>query len=295
MDGQSGGPGDRRDPLRWTWDRLRWLGATDVGAVAMGARQVSPVNIFQPEDEARLYREYQKYADAGHLNDLARQMGRTKHFLCRRAGMLGLTDPTRKKPYLAEGMSKFIRKWIAKNGHPRGMAGKRHGEHAKQIVAKASRERWSSMSEQNRADFVQLQVKARHKSTAPRNNVTWKQGWGVVGGKRCFFRSRWEANYARYLEWLKQQKQIREWDHEPVTFWFLNIKRGTRSYLPDFRVIENDGREIFHEVKGWIDAGSKTKLKRMKKYHPQVKLILIDTKGYKAIKNKMSNAIKGWE
>jgi len=29
---------------------------------------------------------------------------------------------------------------------------------------------------------------------------TWKQEWAEIGGKRCFFRSRWEYRYALYLE-----------------------------------------------------------------------------------------------
>ena len=41
------------------------------------------------------------------------------------------------------------------------------------------------------------------------------------------------------LEWLKKNKQIKKWEHEPETFWFEGIMRGCRSYLPDFRVTEH--------------------------------------------------------
>src|SRR5687768_3513242 len=92
--------------------------------------------------------------------------------------------------------------------------------------------------------------------------------WRVIGGIRKYFRSRWEANYARYLEWLKTNGEIVSWTHEPKTFWFEKIKRGTRSYLPDFCVIEKNGKEVYYEVKGYMDSKSKTKIKRMAKYYP---------------------------
>lgn len=125
--------------------------------------------------------------------------------------------------------------------------------------------------------------------------VHWRAAWHEIGGKRSFYRSRWESNYAYYLEWLKGQGLIKEWEHEPVTFWFEKIKRGVRSYLIDFRVTENDGRQIYHEIKGWMDSRSKTKLKRMAKYYPEVKIIVIDSKGYAAIAAKVSRIVPGWD
>lgn len=120
-------------------------------------------------------------------------------------------------------------------------------------------------------------------------------GWRTVGNQRCYFRSTWEANYAKYLEWLRVNKQIRSWKHEPRTFWFENIKRGVRSYLPDFLVEENDNTFAFHEVKGWMDSKSKTKISRMKKYYPDVKLIVVDQRSYRSIVNKVSRIIPDWE
>ena len=89
-----------------------------------------------------------------------------------------------------------------------------------------------------------------------------KSGWREIGGIRKYYRSRWEANYARYLEFLKVNGEIEKWEHEPETFWFEGIKRGVMSYLPDFRVTEKNGDIVFHEVKGWMDARSITKIKR---------------------------------
>lgn len=128
-----------------------------------------------------------------------------------------------------------------------------------------------------------------------RRRGSWKAAWRTIGGKRAFFRSRWEANYARYLEWLKSLGKIKEWEHEPETFWFDKIKRGSVSYLPDFRVTNPDDSVEYHEVKGWMDSRSKTKIRRMAKYHPGVKLIVIQQKEYRAIEQAVGLVIAGWE
>lgn len=136
-------------------------------------------------------------------------------------------------------------------------------------------------------------VKLPRTTSDPYRNV--KAGYRGIGDKRAYFRSAWEANFARYLEWLRQTGQIQNWEHEPQTFWFDKIKRGTRSYLPDFRVIELGGNHTYYEVKGWMDPKSKTKLKRMALYHPEIKLILIDAKSYRGMAATMGGLIPGWE
>ena len=73
------------------------------------------------------------------------------------------------------------------------------------------------------------------------------------------------------------------------------MKRGCVSYLPDFKVTYPDGAIEYHEIKGWMDDRSKTKIKRMAKYHPDVKLIVIDSKSYKRIASLMKSTVPGWE
>lgn len=107
-------------------------------------------------------------------------------------------------------------------------------------------------------------------------------------------RSKWERNYAFYLVWLEKRGDILSWQYEADVFWFEKIRQGVRSYKPDFKVTTPDGKIEYHEVKGWMDAKSKTKLKRMTKYHPKVKLLLIDKESYNTIK-KWSGLIPGWE
>lgn len=107
-------------------------------------------------------------------------------------------------------------------------------------------------------------------------------------------RSRWEANTARYLNFLKRQKQIKDWKYECKTFEFP-IKRGTRFYTPDFKITENNGEIKYWEIKGYMDKISKTKLKRMKKYYPDVKLRVIEGKEYKGLAKQLKGFIPNWE
>ena len=112
-----------------------------------------------------------------------------------------------------------------------------------------------------------------------------KRGWYKINGKKYFFRSNWEVTVARYLEFLIGQKKIKSWSYEKKVFIFEKIKFGTRSYRPDFEVIKNDNSTEYWEVKGYIDDKSKTKIKRMAKYYPEVTLIVIGKDEYKPIKD----------
>ncbi|HQM37603.1 MAG TPA: hypothetical protein PLN64_01645 [Candidatus Bipolaricaulis anaerobius] len=60
-----------------------------------------PLNLWTDNDDVVLRREYHFHADAGKLEELARRLGRTKPFICRKARDLGLTKKDRAKPYLS--------------------------------------------------------------------------------------------------------------------------------------------------------------------------------------------------
>jgi hypothetical protein len=111
-----------------------------------------------------------------------------------------------------------------------------------------------------------------------------------------WLRSSWEANYARYLNFLiRHEGKIERWEYEAETFWFEEIKRGCRSYTPDFKVFLKDGNVEYHEVKGWFYQKSKTALKRMRIYHPSIQIVLIDQKRYYAIAKQCRSMIPNWE
>jgi hypothetical protein len=104
-----------------------------------------------------------------------------------------------------------------------------------------------------------------------------------------------EANYARVLELQRKSGLIVYWKHECRTFWFEGIKRGCVSYLPDFEVVTKDGELRYDEVKGFMCPKSKTKLKRMEKYFPKVKVVLIQKKEMDGFERTCSKLCKDWE
>lgn len=122
----------------------------------------------------------------------------------------------------------------------------------------------------------------------------WKQEWAEIGGKRCFFRSRWEYRYALYLELMKTHGHIIEWEHEPQTFYFEGIKRGTTNYKPDFRVTFPSSKVEWFEVKGYESAKDRTKYKRMAKYYPDVVLRVIGKDWFQTNGKMLRNILKGW-
>lgn len=111
----------------------------------------------------------------------------------------------------------------------------------------------------------------------------------VKGGWRDdlqrYFRSSWEANYARYLNFIGEP-----WEYEAKE-WEFPVKRGNRYYKCDFYLPR---LHEYHEVKGWMDKGSQTKLKRMAKYYPEVKIKVICKEEYQAI-SKSKALIPYWE
>jgi hypothetical protein len=177
--------------------------------------------------------------------------------------------------------------------HPRGMLGKTHTPEYRAKMSERVKGAWadpnstmnSAETRRRKAESASRsmtrRIKARPESVYSRTHKGWLEFEG--GAKRCYFRSGWEMNYAHYLDWLKRIGEILDWEYEADTFWFEGIKRGTRSYLPDFKVVEKDGAVVYHEVKGWMDQKSKTKLARMAKYHPGVRIVVIDEAQYKAI------------
>jgi hypothetical protein len=192
---------------------------------------------------------------------------------------------------------------IKRNGHPRGMLGKKHTLETLAIVSESSKRQWANMRltqtglmapEARKKSNERLQ-KAKELMDPTRNYSRANAGKRPDLGE-IHFRSSWEANYARYLNLLMKMKIVEWWDFEQETFWFETIRRGVRSYKPDFRVkYKNDPIVEYVEVKGWITAKDRTKWKRMKKYHPRIKLVVVGKKQYETIRNKWRSSIPTWE
>lgn len=255
------------------------------------------MSAWTAEEIAALVEAYA--APALRLDEIADRLGRLKSNVSRKARALGLTRANRpKSDYLKRAVSASTRAYIRANGHPRGALGMKHTASALQKITAASQRAAAATSPEEKRRQVEQQMRTkvdRGNSVPPRHGATWKSGWREIGGARKFYRSRWEANYARYLQWLLERGEIRAWEHEPKTFWFEGIRRGCVSYLPDFCVTERGGAEVYHEVKGWMDDRSKTKIKRMRKYHPGVALVVIDTTAYRKLEKQISALVPGWE
>lgn len=118
-------------------------------------------------------------------------------------------------------------------------------------------------------------------------------GWVTIDGKRFYSRSKAEVRYANYLQWLKSIGAIVDWQYEPKTFWFESIKSGVVSYKPDFLVVERNAHH-WVEVKGYMDARSKTKIKRFKKYFPKERLEVVDEKWFRRNSKKLKGLVPGW-
>lgn len=237
------------------------------------------------------------YADKNgfDLKPLAKQLSRTHAAVACKADELGICGERGRQVRTALARSNLSAAQEARflrNGG--AMLGKKHTDLVKATISAANFGRKRS------GESVEKQMRTRlnrYGTLAPTNGSgrSWKSGWREISGKRIYARSRWEANYARYLQWLKEHQQILEWEHEPDTFWFDKIKRGCRTYLPDFKVTNNDKSFEYHETKGWMDARSKTKIKRMAKYHPSIILKILDGKWFKSNQVMLRGLIKDWE
>lgn len=231
-------------------------------------------------------------------------LGKSRHNVARAARRMGLTRYDRperieKRQKRADGH----RRWTENGGHARGFLGKKHSPEARAKLSAASKRTWATQKtfggplvseEATRGRSLRM---SQMRASQPAENCYSRTRSGRredLGG--MFFRSSWEANYARYLNLLMSMKVVEKWDYEPETFWFDGVKRGTNSYKPDFRVkYRNDERLEYIEVKGWETPKDRTKWKRMKKYHPHIKLVVIGPKEYKATKEKWAASIPNWE
>lgn len=213
-------------------------------------------------------------------------------------GRLVLTEAGKK------AIGEKVRQRISIQGHPRGMLGKKHTAETRQNISKSSRKYWGEPGMpgyelMSTDEYRQMLSDRMHNRIV---NGELRQGYSRgKQGKRVdlnnqYFRSAWEANYARYLRWLQGLGEIADWAYEPDTFIFETIKRGIRSYIPDFKIWETqESTPYYVEIKGWMDKKSQTKLKRMQKFYPEIAVVLVDKHDYSKLAKQLSRMIVGWE
>lgn len=93
-----------------------------------------------------------------------------------------------------------------------------------------------------------------------------------IGGKEYHYRSKFERNWALYLQFLKETGEIIEWEYEVVLFNFQNqgYETGPFMYRPDFKVTEKDGHILYQECKGWHDGATNRKFQRTLVCYPDI-------------------------
>lgn len=184
---------------------------------------------------------------------------------------------------------------IKEHGHNRGALGLKHTDETKAKLGAASRLMWANMDVNERQRKAEITRSVASNRQPSENTHTRAKGGRRADLNNQYFRSRWEANYARWLNFLMHQSSdITSWTFEPQCFSFP-VKRGTMSYTPDFRVVFSDGHHEWHEVKGWLTQQGATALKRFAKYYPDEQLVLIDEAAYKAIAKFAKSIIGEWE
>lgn len=246
------------------------------------------------------------------LEGFAASLGRDKANVCRKARTLGLTNQRRRKveerkPTRKHASDEAARAAIgaatrarfAAGGHPRGATGLKHTIETRAAISEKSKAAWRDPDSGHHSEARRQQASDRMHARNLRREVDEPYS-RTRGGKRAdlggvYFRSAWEANYARFLNMLVAKGEIAGWAFEPKTFTFDHIKRGSRSYTPDFRVDLNGGGHEWHEVKGWMDAKSKTKLARMGRCYPSERVIVIDAKWFRSANKTLASLIPGWE
>lgn len=239
------------------------------------------------------------------LAGLAKELGRDKSNLSRKAKELGLTNPRRltrmefrhghrynsivwnakSRTEQHDIISRRRKKSLQEFGHPRGY---------RELRVCPACGRFFDIEHSNPKKYCSQRCGAKRL----RKINMYSRGHG---GKRSdlnglYVRSSYEANYARWLNFLKERKEIKDWQYEPDTFEFTKIKRGGRFYTPDFKLFLNDETVEYHEVKGWDYPKGITKRKRMAKYYPNIKLVVINEEFFKGIRAQgFHHLIPNWE
>lgn len=99
-----------------------------------------------------------------------------------------------------------------------------------------------------------------------------------------YFRSTWEANFARVLKLMKV-----DYEFEPKIFWLKRNDGSEISYTPDFYLPKTDE---YIEVKGYWMDDAKEKFELFKEQYPEIKIKVIDSNNYKAYENRFKDQIK---
>ena len=288
-------------------------------------------NGWTKDEEQYLIDNYKSY----NLKELSEHFKRHKTNVCRKAKQLGIERTAKKKenpktfrnengtsvpigwvrkmpyerkennskaqkeywennPEKRKELSEWWKNWHKENEHPKGMLGKNHSKEFSDKMSERVKEFWQNITvdELNARSEKQRETKIKN-GTLNSHSKSSNAYSRTKSGKRedlnnQFFRSAWEANVARFYNYTNVK-----WEYEPKAFIFEGVKNGSVSYTPDFYLPEEDR---WVEVKGWMDAKSKSKLKRFEKFYPEefAKLEIIGRDAYKKLA-VFGRIIEHWE
>lgn len=148
--------------------------------------------------------------------------------------------------------------------------------------------------------------------TATANFAKVRKGKRVDVHPTYSFRSATEANFARILNYLNL-----EWKFEERVFTFPDRKVRPFMYIMDFEIIKgcSEIKKGFYEIKGYMKAADRQKLRLLKKYYPnefkettvviynkyrKKDIKFVDQQGYKylfydKLTKQYQNLIPNWE
>lgn len=152
--------------------------------------------------------------------------------------------------------------------------GKRHTEEAKEKMRQAALERWQDSK---------FQLRMRSKLGC---------GAHTKGGYRkdlgYYVRSRWEANFARLLMFLRVDCK-----YESERFVIKDLSgEVVATYLPDFYL---EVLDRYVELKGYWYEEARQKIKLFREAYPDIKLDIIESVDYKRLESKFSKLVSNWE
>lgn len=159
-------------------------------------------------------------------------------------------------------------------------------EHCKKLSASMKR-RWSdgSMAEKTKETSLQKFGVLHHTQRAEYIKMVAKFSFAKRGFREdlgCYFRSSWEANFARYLNFIQKI-----WLYEPKQFVLSN----GRTYTPDFFV---PNENVYYEIKGAWVGKAKEKTELVIKEH-KINLVIVEKGFYEKISKEYSEKIPNWE
>lgn len=256
-------------------------------------------NSFTKKEIEYIRKNYKNY----NLVEISKYLNRPKTSVCRVARNLGIDMNCKKKETVKPKRkfatqeelnlwkSQMMKEWHKTHEHPKGMLGKHHKPEYCEQISKRVKEYWKTVTPEalEKRKTKQRETKIKNGTLNPNENSLNPYSRAKSGKRKdlenIFFRSAWEANIARLLNFKKIK-----WLYEPKTFYFNNAK--VVSYTPDFYLPELD---IWIEVKGWFDEKSKQKMLAFKNEYQNEKIVLIGECEYRNIEKVYKNKIINWE